>query len=373
MLRLFSLSAEPDIHLCRAKRRRDAEHHAGERRIAAVNRTTRQLAGAAVPTGGGRSACPHRAMSIPAMPPMAASNRLSVNNCLMRRARVAPIDSRTEISFWRAVARESSRLATLAHTSSRTSATTVARIRQRLYLTAVGVVGAAAARVDEQMRNGRPPLIARLASDLCRGGGQVGVQPRACLTLEAGFKVPAYLLRREARFEPPGHLHPPVGRIVQPRFVAADLIVEPQRHCQNVMELGCHTLRPGEDRRGHADDGHRHLLTRIVLPRRLGLPRSGTASSDRSAWRLPEPRDRRPRRHRAPDSASDAEQPVIVARCQQGGRRFCTSVDRGRNAGRPAAGEIGQRLVGGPELLETSDTRMLCATLSPFGPGADSP
>ena len=46
----------------------------------------------------------------------------------MSRARVAPTDSRTDSSLRRAVARDSSRLATFAQTISSTSTTTAARI-----------------------------------------------------------------------------------------------------------------------------------------------------------------------------------------------------------------------------------------------------
>ena len=59
---------------------------------------------------------------------MNASSRLSVRSWRTSRARVAPSDSRTDSSFWRVAARDSSRFATLAQTISSTSATTVVRI-----------------------------------------------------------------------------------------------------------------------------------------------------------------------------------------------------------------------------------------------------
>ena len=99
----------------RCQKRRPAD-----RRDPAVNATTRQSGGVDVPTGRGRSACPQRAMKKPAAPPMADSRRLSVSSWRMSRARVAPIDSRTDSSFCRDATRESSRLATFAHTSRNT-------------------------------------------------------------------------------------------------------------------------------------------------------------------------------------------------------------------------------------------------------------
>ena len=63
-----------------------------------VNARMRQSAGADVPTGAGSSGCPQRASARPAMPPMPASSRLSVSSWRTSRQRVAPIDSRTEIS-----------------------------------------------------------------------------------------------------------------------------------------------------------------------------------------------------------------------------------------------------------------------------------
>ena len=63
-----------------------------------VNATMRQSAGADVPTGAGRSGCPQRASARPAIPPRPASSRLSVSSWRTSRHRVAPIDSRTEIS-----------------------------------------------------------------------------------------------------------------------------------------------------------------------------------------------------------------------------------------------------------------------------------
>jgi hypothetical protein len=65
---------------------------------------------------------------MPSAPPIAARSRLSVRSCLTRRQRVAPSDRRTDSSFCREVARESSRLATFAHTMSSTSVTTTPRI-----------------------------------------------------------------------------------------------------------------------------------------------------------------------------------------------------------------------------------------------------
>ena len=60
---------------------------------------------------------------MPPRPPSEASSTLSVSNWRTSRARSAPIDSRTAISCRRAVARASSRLATLAQAMSSTSPT----------------------------------------------------------------------------------------------------------------------------------------------------------------------------------------------------------------------------------------------------------
>ena len=59
---------------------------------------------------------------------MNASSRLSVRSCRTSRDLVAPSDSRTDSSLCLVVARDSSRLATFAHTISSTSATIVVRI-----------------------------------------------------------------------------------------------------------------------------------------------------------------------------------------------------------------------------------------------------
>ena len=63
------------------------------------------------------------ASSSPATPPATDSTRLSLNSCRTRRPRLAPIASRTAISLRRSAARESSRLAMLAHAVSSTMPT----------------------------------------------------------------------------------------------------------------------------------------------------------------------------------------------------------------------------------------------------------
>src|SRR5262245_26222148 len=62
----------------------------------------------------------HQAMSNPAQPPKTASKILSVNNCRITRLRLAPRQRRTPISFWRAAARASCRLAMLEQAMSST-------------------------------------------------------------------------------------------------------------------------------------------------------------------------------------------------------------------------------------------------------------
>src|SRR5207245_3122574 len=61
------------------------------------------------------------ANSDPNAPPSMESRRLSVNNCRTRRHRLAPMDSRSAISLWRAETRASRRLATFEHAISSTS------------------------------------------------------------------------------------------------------------------------------------------------------------------------------------------------------------------------------------------------------------
>ena len=64
----------------------------------------------------------------PMTPPITDSSTLSVSSCRMMRPRPAPIAARSATSRLRAVARTSSRLATLAHAISRTKATAALRI-----------------------------------------------------------------------------------------------------------------------------------------------------------------------------------------------------------------------------------------------------
>ena len=59
----------------------------------------------------------------PTAPPITASKTLSVKNCLVRRDRPAPRAKRNAISFCRAAARASNKLATFAHAINRTNPT----------------------------------------------------------------------------------------------------------------------------------------------------------------------------------------------------------------------------------------------------------
>ena len=63
------------------------------------------------------------AVTRPAVPPRIARTRLSVISCRARRSRPPPIDRRIAISRRRAMARAMSRLATLAHATTRTNST----------------------------------------------------------------------------------------------------------------------------------------------------------------------------------------------------------------------------------------------------------
>jgi len=66
---------------------------------------------------------PHFAKSRPNAPPITARSRLSVSNCPISRARLAPSAVRIAISRSRTVARASNRLATFADAMSSTNAT----------------------------------------------------------------------------------------------------------------------------------------------------------------------------------------------------------------------------------------------------------
>jgi hypothetical protein len=71
----------------------------------------------------------HFAKTKPATPPSPAKSTLSVSSCLTSRIRPAPSAKRTAISFWRAVALESSRLATFAQAIKSTRPTTAIKMR----------------------------------------------------------------------------------------------------------------------------------------------------------------------------------------------------------------------------------------------------
>ena len=99
-----------------------------------VNRSTRASTtiGRKRGTSAGMESCrrstPHSASRAPKTPPARDSMTLSVRSCRRRRARPAPNEARIAISFCRAAARDSSRLATLAQAMSRTKATAPRRI-----------------------------------------------------------------------------------------------------------------------------------------------------------------------------------------------------------------------------------------------------
>ena len=93
-----------------------------------TNASTRQSNGSCWPALPGNSCWPHRPTSTPSAPPIAASRRLSVSSWRTSRPRVAPSDNLIEISRCRVAARDSSRLATLAHTINRIRTTTTLRI-----------------------------------------------------------------------------------------------------------------------------------------------------------------------------------------------------------------------------------------------------
>ena len=67
------------------------------------------------------------AKRIPSRPPTTESRTLSVNNCLIKRQRLAPRAKRKLISFWRDAARDNRRFATFAHAINSTRPTTPSR------------------------------------------------------------------------------------------------------------------------------------------------------------------------------------------------------------------------------------------------------
>ena len=89
-----------------------------------TNPITRQSSGVASARFPGSSRRLQYATSVPAAAPIDARSTLSVRSCRISRARVAPSESRIEISRSRAAARDSKRFATFAQTIKRTSATT---------------------------------------------------------------------------------------------------------------------------------------------------------------------------------------------------------------------------------------------------------
>ena len=117
----------------RAARRLPRRQQADEHRAAEDQRQRRRQhrcrSSAAVsrrgtPSGASRisTGSDHHAIARPAMPPSAASTRLSVSTCLTMRPRPAPIAARIASSRERAASRASSRLATLPQAISSTSA-----------------------------------------------------------------------------------------------------------------------------------------------------------------------------------------------------------------------------------------------------------
>jgi hypothetical protein len=98
MLRLLAFKALPTSMLVARSAGAIPKAMPASAAMPAVNARIRQSVGANVPTGGGSSDCPQRAINRPATPPIAASSTLSVKSWRTRRQRVAPIDIRTEIS-----------------------------------------------------------------------------------------------------------------------------------------------------------------------------------------------------------------------------------------------------------------------------------
>ncbi len=96
-------------------------------------KSVKAITGASMPISSARGSSPglsattertpQYASSRPSTPPASASSRLSVSSWRTSRSRLAPSAVRTAISFERAAARASNRLATLAQAMSSTNPT----------------------------------------------------------------------------------------------------------------------------------------------------------------------------------------------------------------------------------------------------------
>ncbi len=153
---------------------------------AAVKAATRKssLRSSPIENSRGSSELPHTASSIPTEPPSNPSSVLSVSSCRSTRTRDAPIDSRMAISFRRAVARDSRRLARLAQTMSSTTPTIAINTRR-------GVVKPARSSL-----NPRPPGCS--SRRLCRNSRRsrsslLNCRPRSRSWRNTTFKTAARL------------------------------------------------------------------------------------------------------------------------------------------------------------------------------------
>ena len=136
--RLVSLSAELTFIPVPRSAGSDAEDEPGQAADDQHEGSTRQSSAVTVRRARQQLLAPVADERCPVRRPSHASSRLSVRSWRTSLGRVAPSDSRTDSSFCRVVARDSSRFATLAQTIRRTSATTTPRIvtdRSSLVLT----------------------------------------------------------------------------------------------------------------------------------------------------------------------------------------------------------------------------------------------
>ena len=140
--------------------------------------------GAAIRSDRISSTASSRPMALPAT----AMSELSVNSCRTSRARVPPIAARIASSRCRATLRDRSRLATLAHAISRTSAAAAATIDSAGR--AVTVMSSPSGRACTA---GAPPVPKKNSVELCRGAARAAAVPSAsaCATVTPGLSRPS--------------------------------------------------------------------------------------------------------------------------------------------------------------------------------------
>ena len=278
-----------------------------------------------------------------------------MSSCRTSRPRVAPSESRTEISFCRVVARERSRFATLAQTISSTSATTTLRIVAAAQIGRADVVDAVPGGVHEQVRNLGPVAVARLGTCGIGQALEVAVETGPRGVLEHAFEVALHLLRRRSGLQAAHDLQPPVGWLGQPRLLGVECVdLRHERQGQaDVRRLPDRLLHAGEVWRQYADnrDGDVADTHRLADDGRVShearVPVLRADHHDRRRGRLVVFG-----KNRAPDTRGDAERLVVVAARDEGRGDLRLAVDhRADPAERRKRHQFAHRLVVGEELL----------------------